>query len=653
MSSKAGEDLPIKGSDLIAFLQRATDMLRTISYDPKKTVAQALEDGQTKKTTGLMTTSVMASRTPKMISILEIAGKVNGGDVLLDDSIGGTLNIVRMGVQVGMYVAAQYARFSGFDALKERNVRSALGSDAEKAEWSAKQQTHAAITVFVASYYVVWRLNQFKTDELGSVNPAFAGLPEPVLVAGQVSALNALLFHYASYLATTQNGLEFAKVSLLYFKAVFDYLKGSKDALKYVEAFTQNNYRLEGTTFSVNGFEGDVFGSAASAEFKRVDINTIVGNREAKNFARRLAQRLLAYDFDKKMNPMVELGAFQWLLLLMGKPGTGKTLALGAALTLTYDYCKALKIPFRAHPMPNTMVSTFQGGTAENMQNWMRALADPNTITVAVADDAENMFESRTRQGVSEGVRSVIGTFLVNTEGTGVIVRGNASMLFATNIPDQMDQAVLNRIQGRAPVDGASTREDFADQLKLWTNGVDAWEPGMVNLMWPKDYTFLGNQGFSLVEPKVEEMISFRDSRLAELHDRLVKNYPTDSFDYYGHFFAELVKMFPLFSSRDVRNIQTSVMSGMFDFDFPGEWFENRETFVGQDYATKRAMILECAKGTMGNRSFAEVLFQKTVRYLDTTIAILEGGISRQVNERVEQLQIEEAARARLQKDRS
>ena len=51
-------------------------------------------------------------------------------------------------------------------------------------------------------------------------------------------------------------------------------------------------------------------GTAKSVEFNKIKFEQIVGNRDAKHFARRLTERLLSYDFTAKKNPFQELRWF-------------------------------------------------------------------------------------------------------------------------------------------------------------------------------------------------------------------------------------------------------------------------------------------------------------------------------------------------------
>jgi len=647
MSVNTASELPITADDLQRQLEKATRSLTAVSYTPRKDLgALRNERDPEAKKAGWASRPPVASQSAQTVQILKIAEEVNKGGALLDENINVALNVLRQGLQVGLHLGALYGKFSGFDTLQERNTKSQLAGDAEQAEWQAKKETQAAITIFATGYYVSWRLATYKTEELSGVNADFVGLPESIALGGQTQALASVLFHYGSYLKDAQTGLDFLKITQLYFKAVLDEMKARAGALKYADVFIDKSYRLEKTQFTVNGFHGEIHGAGAVVEFKRVDITKVVGNEEAKLLAWRFAQHIIAYDTDKKMNPMVEFGAFPWVSLYKGKPGTGKTLLIGALLTLISDYCKNLGLPFRPHPLPNTIVSTFQGGSAENMENWMSVLRNPAELIMAPIDDAENIFEDRTRQGVSAGVREVIGVFLRGTEGVTAINRGNVIILFASNIPEQMDRAVLSRVLWRADVDGAKTRFDFLDQMRLWSDGMEGWDKGFAGLNWPADYEFLSSQGLRRkVQNLAEEVQVFKDKRLAEIYDRVRTKYRHTEHDFYAHLYLEVLKEYPFFSSRDIRNIQTAVTTRLFDFNFPDEWLADREQFAAKDYDTKKGMILEVAHGNMRGKKVPDLLLEETAKYLDTAVSILDAGFRRRVEETVEAIGVNETAR--------
>jgi hypothetical protein len=69
---------------------------------------------------------------------------------------------------------------------------------------------------------------------------------------------------------------------------------------------------------------------------------------------------------------------------------------------------------------------------------------------------------------------------------------------------------------------------------------------------------------------------------------------------------------------------------------------------VAKPYDEKRGMILEVAKANMGGQTFAHVLLEETVKYLNVTASILDGGINRRIEERVVDLRVNTEAQRRL-----
>ena len=72
----------------------------------------------------------------------------------------------------------------------------------------------------------------------------------------------------------------------------------------------------------------------------------------------------------REMHRVLDLGGLSAVHMGYGEPGTGKSMLISALATMLSDYCKNLGVPFLFWPMPNTVVSTFQGGSAERMMGW-------------------------------------------------------------------------------------------------------------------------------------------------------------------------------------------------------------------------------------------------------------------------------------------
>ena len=334
-----------------------------------------------------------------------------------------------------------------------------------------------------------------------------------------------------------------------------------------------------------------------------------------------------------------------------GIPGTGKSMLIAAIATRLKEHSENLEIPFLFHPMPDTIVSTFQGGSAEKMVEWMKPLQDPTRLIFAPIDDAENNLQERTAQGVSAGVKEVIGVFLRYTEGAYAVNYGNSSVGLFTNLPEMLDKAVISRVQGRFKIDGARNEQDFVDQDFLWWRKFEKTMPGFVNMSGPHDYKYLDAQQVAKsLGDILQQSEKPTEDRVLETFERVEKQFHDDAHMFYAHLYTEIQKIFPFFSSRDVRNIQKAVSLRLTDFDLERDWFENPETYFKKDYETKYNMLQELMRANMKGLDFSDIRRQEVVRYLDNVATIADTDFKRKVDARVNQLNIETEARSKFDK---
>ena len=647
MASQAA--IPIEQRQLREFAERANRLLQQVKWTPK-----ALPPAAATAPPGApeWRDSSIVQPIEQRVSLLQIAHQLSRDPVLLSDDAHRVLSVVRRGIQIGAHLSKLYGKASNLETLIEQNQRGGL-ADPQKAEFRAKYQSAAAIALFSLAYTVAWELASYKAEETANVTVELGPLPELTL-RSPVEAIDCTLYYYGAFLeksGAVTNDLELLRATSLYFRAVLDEIKLREGALEFVEPFVTRTYKLEGSALTIDGFATDLGGTEAGIEFNRVELHQIVGNRDAKHWARRLAERLVCYDPASKRNPMYDLGGLSLVNLGHGEPGTGKSMIIAAVATLLADHCKALGTPFLFWPMPDTIVSTFQGGSAERMMKWMSVTRDPTRIIYAPIDDAENNLEERTRQGVSSGVREVIAVFLRNTEGAYAVHRGNCLIELYTNLPDQIDRAVMSRIIQRTYIGGAKDWHDFLDQDHLWWKRYRDLDPAFVGLADPPDYAYLADQRQvrSLAEvgqasdAPAEASIHTIFARVRERRD------PSEH-AFFAELFAAVKADYPFFTSRDVRNIQRAVDGRIMDFDFPPEWLANPEVFFRQAYDRKVAMLRELMRANMGGLSFGDVRLQEAIRYLDNMVRIADTGRRRRIEEAAEQLSIQAEARSRVSK---
>ncbi|NND25912.1 MAG: AAA family ATPase [Flavobacteriaceae bacterium] len=644
---------PIKQNEIDMLREEATSYIKNITWEQGQRARNKDNDKEDSillylsraKGANGNTDVVSVSKT-----ILSLKKRLLPESVALPILLNQTLYAVQEGLALGIWIKDSYYDASGLSSLSER--KSALDNSGKR-EYESKMQTASAFMLFSTAYKILHDLKPVASDDLSVMKNKFAGIPE-VSIMSPLKSFSCALFYYDKYLSHPEmikSDKDVVDFTVVYFEALIDEIQLRKSTLEYTETITDRTYKLENSDFAVSGWNNVFAGVAKSIEFNQIQFEQIVGNRDAKHFARRLTERMLSYDFTEKKNPFQELGGFMPVFMGYGIPGTGKSMLIAAIATRLKKHCTELDIPFLFHPMPDTLISTFQGGSAEKMVEWMKPLQDPTRLIFAPIDDAENNLQERTAQGVSAGVKEVIGVFLRYTEGAYAVNYGNSSIGLFTNLPEMLDKAVISRVQGRFKIDGARTDHDFLDQDHLWWRKLEKTMPGFVNMDDPEGYNYLDDQGLAKNMGEILNAVEKpTEERVLEAFDKNEKLHEDDDHMFYAHLYKEIQKIFPFFSSRDVRNIQSAISLRLTDFDLEPDWFEYPEKYFKKDYDTKFNMLQELMKANMKGLNFSDIRKQEVIRYLDNVATIADTDFKRKVDKRVNELNIELEARDQFDK---
>ena len=583
-------------------------------------------------------------------SILALKKRLLPDSIAIPVLLNQTLYAVQEGLTLGIWIKDSYYDASGLSSLSEK--KSALDNNGKR-EFESKMQTATAFQLFATAYKILHDLKPLASDDLSVMKQKFAGIPE-VSFLSPLKGVSCCLFYYDKYIShpdIIKSDKDVVDFTVVYFEALLGEIQLRKSSLEYTETITDRTYKLENTEFAVSGWDNAFSGSAVSVEFNKIQFEQIVGNKDAKHFARRLTERMLSYDFEAQKNPFQELGGFMPVFMGYGIPGTGKSMLIAAIATRLKEHADNLDIPFLFHPMPDTLISTFQGGSAEKMVAWMKPMQDPTKLIFAPIDDAENNLQERTAQGVSAGVKEVIGVFLRYTEGAYAVNYGNSAVGLFTNLPEMLDKAVISRVQGRFKIDGARTENDFIDQDYIWWKKFEKTMPDFVNMQSPSGYNYLDDQGLAKSMGDVLGSIEKpTEARVHEVYDKVEKMHKTNEHSFFASLYKEIQNVFPFFSSRDVRNIQSAISLRLTDFDLEQDWFNNPEAYFKKDYDTKFSMLQELMKSNMKGLNFSEIRRQEVVRYLDNVATIADTDFKRKVDERINQMNIDLKAREQFGK---
>ncbi|QNM86845.1 AAA family ATPase [Polaribacter pectinis] len=646
---------PIKQNELDMLRDEASGYLKSIQWEQSNRAKNKDKDAKDDSILLYLSRANSGSNveiTSVSKTILGLKKRLLPDSIAIPVYLNQTLYAVQEGITLGIWIKDSYYDASGLSSLNER--KSALDNSGKR-EYESKLQTATAFQLFATAYKILHDLKPHASDDLSVMKQKFAGIPE-VSFTSPLKGIACALFYFDKYLGhpdivkTDKDVIDF---TVVYFEAFIDEIQLRKSTLEYVETIVDRTYKLENSDFAVSGWDNVFAGTAKSVEFNKIQFEQIVGNKDAKHFARRLTERMLSYDFDAKKNPFQELGGFMPVFMGYGIPGTGKSMLIAAIATRLKEHSDNLDIPFLFHPMPDTLISTFQGGSAEKMVEWMKPMQDPTKLIFAPIDDAENNLQERTAQGVSAGVKEVIGVFLRYTEGAYAVNYGNSSIGLFTNLPEMLDKAVISRVQGRFKIDGARTEHDFLDQDYIWWKKFDKTIPDFVNMQNPENYQYLKDQGLAKSMGEILDSAGKpSEERVLQAYDKAEKLHKTNHHLFFASLYKEIQQIFPFFSSRDVRNIQSAISLRLTDFDLEKDWFENPEIYFKKDYETKFNMLQELMKSNMKGLDFSEIRRQEVVRYLDNVATIADTDFKRKVDSRVNQLNIDLEARKTFGGDR-
>ena len=641
---------PIKQNELDMLRDEAVSYLKSIQWEQgqraKSKDKDAKDDSILLYLSRANSGTNMVETTSVSKTILELKKRLLPDSIAIPLLLNQTLYAVQEGLTLGVWIKDSYSNASGLSSLNERK---ATLDNLGKREYESKMHTATAFMLFSAAYNIIYNLKPYTSDDLSVMKQKFAGIPEVSLLS-PLKGVACTLFYYDKYLGHPEiikSDKDVADFTVVFFEALIDEIQMRKATLEHQETILDRTYKLEHSNFAISGWTNVFAGAAKSIAFNKIKFEQIVGNKDAKHFARRLTERMLSYDFSAKKNPFQELGGFMPVFMGYGIPGTGKSMLIAAIATRLKEHCDHLEIPFLFHPMPDTLISTFQGGSAEKMVEWMKPMQDPTKLIFAPIDDAENNLQERTAQGVSAGVKEVIGVFLRYTEGAYAVNYGNSAIGLFTNLPEMLDKAVISRVQGRFKIDGARTEHDFLDQDYLWWRKLQNTMPDFINMKDPDQYKYLQDQGLAKNMGEILESVDKpSEERVHAVYDQVEKQFQTNEHQFYANLYKEMQRVFPFFSSRDVRNIQSAVSLRLTDFDLEASWFDNPEVYFKQTYETKFNMLQELMRANMKGLNFSEIRRQEVVRYLDNVATIADTDFKRQVDARVNQLHIELEARS-------
>lgn len=584
----------------------------------------------------------------KTIGLYSVALSYSDMGFVVQHEISKVLEVLRNGLALGETMYNKYVQASGLDQDKAKMHH----SEEIRAKYAQKRSTGTFIALFATVYYCQYFLSELADDTQEVPLEGKDGLIDQDYTTF-MSSRKCMLMNIEHCLIQQSEKLKtdvaFRQTVFHFMNQLMDELLIKHESFEFTDFYTRDSYILEDTNFTLQGFETFLPSQIEQVSFNTVNWEDIVGNVGAKNAAQRQIDAMLCYNPETQTNVMKKLGAYTRTALGYGSPGTGKGLLISAQATELQQRCADMGKSFMFAPLPDNIVSTYQGGSAERMQQYMQTIMTPKHIVFAPIDDAENCFQDREADGVSAGVKEIIGVFLRFTEGAYAMDYGNLLINMYTNIPGVIDKAVLSRIQNRYEINGAVSFEDMMDQNNIGLiSSFSDLLPGVMDISSPAEYEYMSAQRKSQLESFYETRANTDVAKVAEILEAVSGKYNPRQPEYFASLFAQVQNIFPHFTSREVRNIHSAVKSRLFDFDFPTEWRENPEVFYLKDEDVQEGLLVEVMREHMKGKSFSDIFMQESISHISNLAVISDAEFEKAVEKEVNRQKVFKEAQKRL-----
>ncbi|WP_394195812.1 AAA family ATPase [Litoreibacter albidus] len=607
--SQSADFMEMTEEDIRKHYDAAVAMLEGVDHTPR--IAKAKEAAQTEKSAGLGTRRRFRSTTPGLVTRstarpegVRLIERVEGvGDDALPSAVqASVLHGMRRALAIALATGEAFSEATGLAELKKDNLAGRV-AEARRAEFGELLAAEAVTTLFTfanATSYLLASQASETTIEIGAV--------EEILTDNVQLALHGTLWELDQDLTLfAKDDATLVATVLAYAEQVMEKAALRAQNTPRLEAFNGASYRVEADDLTINGFTpaSAAKGSKLTMSFKKP--NEVVGNHIAKYQSMKLAKMLMAYDFDRKLNPFAELGGFIFTFMGDGAPGTGKTTLIQMMAGLMSGYCETAGYPFRYQNLSTDNIDSYQGKSGQNAKAFINNVIDPNVIGFGTIDDIDQLAGKRGDRQSSAGQLEITAVLMESFAGANTVVRGNCTFGMFSNYPENVDDALRQRAGARFLVDGPQTRDDYIDIL---------------NLLMGKNHDIpLGDfEPFAAQEIKKAVAASFdghakpHEDGLLRVYERVSKDIGAlDTIAKLGTYLKGIQEADPRFTGRAIKNITDAVKVRAMDFELPDEWMEEPDLFLFKSYDEKKGMIEELRQPIT-----VDMVIQEINRYADS-----------------------------------
>jgi hypothetical protein len=545
------------------------------------------------------TVSTGSVRRTREVELAKTVQAVRPDDPLLSPAQHMALYRARRGLAVAMAVADIFARSTALEELQAKNARAPL---------EGEDVAHYKRLLSAAAYVAAFTFASYLLQTVESETEAPDDVHEPDFVFDtQQDALKSLIAGLDAALAGAKDDADLGPRIRAFATVAIEGLLARKSRFDALGGFENAHLRVEKDDFTLDGF--DVAPGRKSKplvmQFRKPE--EVVGNHIAKYQSLKLAKMLMAYDFDRQMNPFVELGGFLFTFIGDGAPGTGKTTLIQMIAGIVNDYAQVAGVPFHYENFGVDQISSYQGKSGQNCRQFINNVLNPRAIGFGTIDDIDQVAARRSDDRASAGQQEITGVLMDAFAGASTVVRGNCSFGMFSNYPENVDDALRQRAGARWLVDGPQTRDDYIDIFVLLAGRNHKIPLGEHQL-------YAAQEIRRAVETAYEEHSKPQEEGLRQVHDRFMdeRGEPQTLADI-GDYLHRIRQAEPRFTGRAIKNVTDAIKMRAMDIELPDEWFETREAFMGKPYDDKKAMIEEL------RRPFTlAMVMQEINRYADS-----------------------------------
>ncbi|MCQ8874435.1 ATP-binding protein [Mesorhizobium sp. LMG17149] len=545
------------------------------------------------------TVSAGSVRRTREVELAKTVGAVHPDDQLLTIPQHTLLFRARRGTAIALAISDVFAEGSDLESLQAKNTRAPLEGD-EASTFKKLLSASAYISAFSLASYLFQLIDSDGEAPNDSPEPDF-------LFDTPQDAVKSILAGLDKAISGSSDDADLMTRARAFARVAIDGLLARKGRFDGIGPFENAHIRIDADDFTLDGF--DVAPGKRSKPlvmtFKKPE--EVVGNHIAKYQSVKLAKMLMAYDFERELNPFVELGGFLFTFIGDGAPGTGKTTLIQMIAGLVNGYCQVAGYPFAYENFGVDQISSYQGKSGQNCRQFINNVLNPRVIGFGTIDDIDQVAARRSDDRASAGQQEITGVLMDAFAGAATVVRGNCSFGMFSNYPENVDDALRQRAGARWLVDGPQSRNDYIDIFVLLA--------GKNHKIPLGDHDLYAAQEIQrAVTEAYEEHENPQEDGLMKVYERYMKeNGAPKSMADIGTYLHLIKDAEPRFTGRAIKNVTDAIKMRAMDIELPDDWFEKPEVFIHKGYDEKKAMIEEL-RGPFS----MDMVMQEINRYADS-----------------------------------